>query len=128
MSLSDQQESALTSGGDCFEHYHTVDRVLDHNSLSQLQQLATTVNVTTNVTAKNGQDILLVDTTAASIDVTLPLAMRGMEFIIVKTAAANVLTIILSGTDLIYGASSVTAFVLGTSLHFKAITGGWILI
>lgn len=128
MPLTGYQESTLTSGGDCFDHWHSSDRILTHDDIGQLQRLSAIINVTGNITASFTQDVLLCDTTSTSFTVSLPVAAQGVEIEIVKIVQANTLTIQLSGTDLIYGQSSVLVYNIGTALRFKSITGGWILI
>lgn len=126
--LSPAQESNLTSFGDCFDHWHSSDRVLDHDSLLALQSLAEPVPVTGDITVTTQQDLILVDTSLKNITVTLPLASKGREIEVMKNAEPNMLIVKTSGTDLILGADELRAYNYGTSLRFKAIPFGWIII
>lgn len=126
--LTAQQESSLVSGGDCFEHWHSSDRARTHSDLEQLQQLASVVTVTSDFTVRTGTDFVLADTSLSDLTVTLPRSADGVEMEVVKVATPNILTIALTGADLIYGQSSVLVYNIATALRFKSITGGWILI
>ena len=114
----------LTNGGDCHLHYHQSDRVPRQDTIRGLQFVTRVVSVATAYTIMETDDIVEVSVVAT---VTLPLAKNGREYQVVMTGVGNV-TVNLSGTDLIYGNTSVLLNVQGMSLRFKAITGGWILI
>ena len=126
--LTAAQESNLTSAGDCFEHWHSQDRAVVHSDIGQLQRLGIITEVTSSGDIKLPQDVLLCDTTASSLTISLPVAPKGTEIEIVKTASPNVLTIQPTSPDLIYGQSSVLVYNIGTALRFKSIQGGWILV
>ena len=128
MALTDRQESNLISKGDCFEHWHSEDRVLTHDDVLTLQGLAKATVVIGDITVDSRQDYLLVDTSVLSITVTLPRANQGREIEIMKNATANYLRILTSGTDKIFGLSEVRVYNYGTSLRFKAIPNGWFII
>lgn len=117
--------SSLTGGGDSTEHYHSSDRVPTHDTLSRLQQLARQ-NIlgsgTYYVTDKD--DVLLSGSGGVII---LPAARNGREFEVIMTGDTPV-EVRLTGTDLIYGESSVMLTVKSTALRFKAIAGGWVFI
>ena len=122
--LDPVQESSLVSGGDNFDHWHSSDRVPTHATLQRLQQLVRQTSVTGTYTVVDGDDIILCATGAT---ITFPLAKNGREIEVVMTGVIQVI-INFTGTDLIYGESSVLLEVQGTALHFKAVAGGWILI
>jgi len=126
--LTSAQESSLTSAGDCFDHWHSSDRILDHTSVLSLQGISQVFKVTDDFTVTLNQDIIAVDTTLKDITITLPLTGNGRDIEIIKVASPFKLYVQLSGTDLIYGETLVEMDVLGTSLRFKAILGGWVLI
>lgn len=126
--LTTQQESSLTSGGDCFEHWHSQDRVLSHNSLLQLQQLQNVATVSTNTTLSDINDIVLVDTTGGNVTVNLPPARNGRVYTVVKLSTTNLLTVAASGTDTIDSAASISTTTGWVSRTFKAVTGGWIIV
>lgn len=127
--ISQQQEAELTGGGDCFSHWHSNDRVLDHGSLQQLQQTVRETSVsTTPYAVTDSDDILLVDTAGSSITVNLPRARNGRELYLIKLVAANTMTLQPSGTDTINGAASVAVTIQWTSIKIKAISTGWIVL
>lgn len=117
-------EAELTNGGDCFSHWHSSDRIVDHDDIMRSQELLYQHSVSGTYSVTDQDDILLCATGAT---LTLPLAKTGREFIVVMTGTTNV-TVNFTGTDLIYGESSVLIEQQGTALHFKATTGGWILV
>jgi hypothetical protein len=80
--------------------------------------------VATSYTILESDDIIEVSALAT---VTLPIAKNGREYQVIMTGVGNV-TVQLSGTDQIYGNTSVLMNVQGMSLRFKAISGGWIFI
>lgn len=121
-------DPTLTQGGDCFLHYHSIDRVPDQVFLSALEGVYARRTVTGNTTLTATDDIVLVDTTSGNISVTLPRASNGKEFQVVKTAAAFTLTILPTGADTILGTTSLAVTGRWTSLHFKSVVGGYILI
>ena len=123
--IDPHHEAALVSGGDCFSHWHSTDRVVDHGTLQQLQQLVRETNVTTSPYAVTDSDDILLCGIAATV--TLPLAKNGREIEVIQTGTSNV-TVNLAGADTIYGSTSVLLNVQGMALRFKAITGGWVLL
>lgn len=126
--LSPQQESSLTSRGDCFEHWHSEDRVLRHDDVLAYQSLTVVFDVSTNTVIDDRFDFIRVDTSAGNVDVTLPPAKSGRELEVMKNSAANRLRILPSNSDLILGATEVRVFNYGTSLRFKAVSDGWFII
>ena len=64
--LDPQQESNLTSQGDCFEHWHSQDRIPTHEFKLGLDYLEMYLSVGSGSTTLAGsEDYVLVDTTAA---------------------------------------------------------------
>lgn len=122
--IDPRTESELTSGGDCFAHWHSADRVRTHDDVLRLQELLYEHSVSGTYAITDQDDILLCATGGT---LTLPLAKNGREFEVVMTGTTNV-TVNLTGTDLIYGAASVLLNAQGMALHFKAVPGGWVLI
>ena len=121
-------ESQLVGGGDCFLHWHSSDRVITHSDLRKLQQLDVFRTVTGDSSVLPNDDFILVNTTSASVTVTLPLASASREIEIMKNAAPNRISVVTSGTDTILGVTEARIYNYGTSLRFKAVTGGWIII
>ena len=123
--MDQYQEAVLTGGADCFIHWHSADRVLDHGSLQQLQQVARETSVATTPYVVTASDDILLCSVATTV--TFPLAKNGREIEVVMSGTGNV-TVNFAGTDTVYGSASVLLNVQGMALRFKAITGGWILI
>lgn len=121
MTLDVRQESELISGGDTRLHYHLEDRVTN----AQLQELARVTNVST-ATYSVGQFDDFVNVSVACT-VTLPVAKNGREIQVTRTGDFDV-TVTPSGTDTICGDVAVILNVKWTSLNFKAVSGGWIII
>ena len=128
MSLSPQQESTLVSGGDCFDHWHSSDRVRTHDDILTMQALAKATLVSSDTTITSKQDYLIVDTSSGNVTVTLPFSNNGREIEIMKNAQANYLSIVPFGDDVILKSKEVRVFNYGTSLRFKGFTGGWIIV
>jgi hypothetical protein len=124
MTLDARQEQELTGCGDTMLHYHLADRATN----AQLQSTVRQTTVTVSRALTESDDILLVDTTAGSVTLTLPLAKGGKEYSAVKVVAANSMLLACSGTDTICGDTSLTATVCWTSIHIKASNGSWIIL
>ena len=125
--LTEQQESNLVSGGDCPDHWHSQDRVLDRSSLLTLQSLARAYETNDSMTVTDTMDYVIVDTSAANVTITLPRSHNGREIEVMKNAAPNYLRILTSNTDKILGYSEIRVYNYGTALRFKAISTGWII-
>lgn len=128
MAISSEEESQLTNGGACDLHFHPNDRIVQHDQLDQLQSVKTIRNISSSYTATYRDDILIVDTTSGNLTVTIPLSKGFKEFTIVKSVAANVLTVVFSGGQLMFGLSSITITVQADLRTLKAIVGGYIRI
>jgi hypothetical protein len=91
-------------------------------------------SVTADHTVGTADGVILVDTTGGDIEVFLPeisddLVAEKYEVEIVKTAAANTLTITpLGATDTIVGEPDAIVTIQWTALRFRATTGNWVLI
>ena len=121
---ADQLPIELVGGGDCQLHYHRSDRTARQDFLHGLQTVTRERTVAAGETIQDSDDVVLCATGGTR---TLPTARNGREYEIVMTGTSNV-TVALSGTDTIYGATTVSMTAQGMALHFKAITGGWIII
>ena len=118
----------LSQGAENFTHYHTPE-ALSQSDGAELQAAATQNTITaTTYTATARDDYILCDTTSNNITVTLPAAAQGREFEVVKTATANRLDVIPTGTDTILWSTGVSIYNRGTAIRFKATTGNWIAI
>jgi hypothetical protein len=112
---------SLVGGGDCFEHYHSTDRVPTHYTLKQLQTLVKVKKISANYAVDPTDDIILVDTTSGVITATLPTANNGNEITVIRIAGANNVVVARSGTDTINGATSVTISTSYTPKTYKAM-------
>jgi hypothetical protein len=128
MELDDRQISELTGTGECYLHWHPDDRVVTNDTVKGVASQALVTSVSTNTSIGYSPDIVLVDTSAGNITITVPLAKSGNEVKIVKVAAPNTLTIQLSGSDLVYSNTNILVYTIGTALHLKGVDGGYILI
>lgn len=124
--LDSYQEQQLTGAGDTLLHHHLSDRIPTHDTLVQLEVLATRRTVTTDpYTVTEADDILLCPSGGT---LNFPASKNnGREYEVVMTGTDPV-TVVLNGSDLVYGSSSVLLSVQGTALRFKAVSGGWIFI
>lgn len=116
----------LSGGSENYEHYHPEDRIPTHDTLSRLQNVASQRTITTTpYTATYNDDHLLV---GATCSVTMPSARAGKELEITMTSSGTSVTILPNGSDTLVGYTSVVITQQWTSLRFKAISGGWIII
>jgi len=126
--LTELQESNLTSYGNCFEHYHLEDRVVDRPKVLAIQELSPVKEITSSFACDDRWDYVVADTTSANITVTLPLAGNGREIEVTKFAAPHYVSIVPTGSDTITGATEVRLFSQWNSVRLKAITGGWVIV
>jgi len=126
--LTPQQESNLTSNGDCLEHYHLDDRRIDRPKVLEIQNQSPVKEIAADFTVDNRWDFIVVDTTSANVIVTLPLAGNGREIEITKSVAPHYVSIVPTGTNTIIGSTEVRIYNQWTSIRFKAINGGWIIV
>lgn len=109
----------------------------------QLEQLFARIDVdvtkqetsvtSTTYTAAREDSLLLCDTSLNNITITFDTLtdemIRGRyEIEVVKLVAANILTIVPTGTDPILGDTSVVLTVATTAIRFRATTQGWVAI
>lgn len=92
-----------------------------------------TYTATASMTLSDEDEVVLVDTSSASLVVTLPEISDDMirekrEFEVVKTSAANTLTITPGGTDTLVGETDARVTAQWTALRFRAASGNWVLI
>ena len=77
--------------------------------------------------------LLLVDTTAGSVAITLPESTDDLIDVrhtvnIKKTVAANTITLTPSGADTVDGAASMALTAINSAVTLRAVLGGWIAI
>lgn len=90
-------------------------------------------SLTSDKTLDSLDDIVLVDTSAGDVTVTLPeisdaMVRNKQEFEVVKIAATNALYIEPTGTDTILGEPDAVVTDQWTALRFRATTGNWVVI
>jgi len=119
-------EDQLTNTGDCHLHYHSADRMPTHDTVGRLQDVANRVYpVGSTYIATDKDDFILCNQTCT---ITLPRAVAGREYEVTMLFAPGTVTVVPTGTDTVMGTTSCYTTVQWTSMRFKAITGGWILI
>ena len=125
MTLRDDQESSLVSGGDCFIHWHSSDRVITHDDLTTLIESETyksVINGTTVIPA--GVNYVLADSTAGDSNLTIAAAGLGLAMTVVKLVAGNDV-IVTPAAGLINGSASYTMTAAYEVAKFKALGGNY---
>ena len=124
--INPQQEQQLTSSGECYLHYHPDDRVPTHDTLNRLQNLAAPQSFSgTEKTLTYSDDYIECHVTCT---ITLPRSRAGKEFEVTVMEDGITVSIVPTGTDTVQGTDLVYSSIQWTSLRFKSITGGYILI
>ena len=123
--LSVEQESALTSQGDCYEHYHSSDRLItseDGITLNAIERSASFVNGTHSIPS----DVVyvLANSTSGNVNLTLPNPSKKLSVTVIKTVAGNSV-IINTPSGTINGVSSYTMTSAYQTAKFKAINGNY---
>ncbi len=86
-------------------------------------------DVSSDTVLNRGAGIILADTSATSITLTLPPSNDdGWECEIVKVFPQNRVIIVPSGTDTLVGETSVEVYVQWTALRFRAVSDGYIIV
>lgn len=124
--LLPDEHQELTGGGECGLHWHAPNR--DHSVLEILQETHKVVSVTADYTMNVNDDIVVADTTAGNVTITLPPSKGQREYVAVKAKTANLLIVNFSGTENCFGQTSFNVVTLGDTLKFKCYGGGWIKI
>lgn len=119
-----QQEEQLTQGGECFLHYHPDDRTPTHDTLNRLQDLASCVDTTADYAMSYENDHVQA---SGTLTVTFPPARAGKEFEVTNIGTGTV-TVVPTSPDTVQGTTSVYTSTQWTSLRFKAVADGWVLI
>ena len=122
--MIDDIPPSLLDGSDCPLHYHSSDRTPRQDFLHGLQLVTRIREIAVDYTLDDNDDIVVV---TAGGDMTLPLSRGGREYEVVA-GDSTAFYVYFTGTDTLYGNTDVYVAVQGTALHFKAISGGWILI
>jgi len=126
MALDSFQEQQLTGAGDTLLHYHLADRLRTHDTVVQAQLAATFRAPPSDPYTVTESDLFLYCPNGETL--TMPLSKaNGREFEVIMTGTDPV-TVNLSGSDTVYGETSVYIEIQGTALRFKAVSGGWVFI
>jgi hypothetical protein len=121
-------EAQLTGGGDTLLHYHLADRVPTHDTLLGVQSVAKVRTISSDYTCTQQDDIVLCDTSAGVVNVTLPPATGGKILIFKKRAANHTLNIYPVGSDTIDDLSVQSLTTKCASITVKAVGFGWMII
>lgn len=129
MELTDTQFNQLTQGGECQIHSHP-RHIMDADDFFNDEAAWPLREISANYTVRPNDGIVLVDTSAGNVTITLPHNDFNKEYQIVKVADPYVLTIVPTAPDTILGEVGVTVTAKLTSLHFKMDTknDNWFLI
>lgn len=98
----------------------------DHRHLETLQSIESVRTVTSSTAADYNDDIIVADTSAGNVTVTLPKSRGGKKFCIIKGSAANTLVVDFSGGETMLGITSVTITSLADARWFKGVQQGYI--
>lgn len=123
--LTEFEREQLVSKGPCNLHTHEVN-LNEHKHVVSLQALEVVVTVTANHVADYREDIILVDTSAGNVTITLPPSRGGKKFYILKTKAANAVTVQFTGGETLLGAASYSLSAQAEGRWFKGVYEGYI--
>lgn len=98
----------------------------DHRHLETLQSIEVVTTVTSNHLVEYREDIIIADTSAGNITVTLPKSRGGKKFCVIKSNAANTVTVNFTGGETLLGIVSVTITSLADRRWFKGVPEGYI--
>lgn|SRR5574337_509646 len=126
--LSAEQFAQLVGNGECHIHSHPKEQ-LDFSDRLELMVAEPDRGISSNTTLTKADELVKVDTTTANVTITLPPADKGREFQIVKIATPNVAYVVPTAPDTVLGsATGVVIYNQFTSIHLKAVSGGYILV
>jgi hypothetical protein len=121
--LTSDQERRLTGGGDCHDHFHSIDRVRVYSDIAALQKLEVVRTPPTgSYTVGAADDFIEADNYGPY---QLPKAKDGRIVEIVMKTDTPVRINMFSG-DTFYGETSILLEEKTTAIRLKAVTGGWI--
>lgn len=127
--LDDYAESMLAGGGDCPLHWHSADRAVTHAQwLQYIQNESSASFINGASTIDPSTDYVFVDSTAGNATLMLPAPSLNTSVTIVRTSAANVVTLD-SPTGNINGAATyvipATAY---AHVKVKALNGNYFVV
>lgn len=100
--------------------------LVEHRHLDKLQEIEVVKYISGNYQVEYRDDILVVDSSAATVTVTLPKARGGKVFQILKQSAANTVVIVPSVGDTILGQSSFVLSEKNQTRRMKAVKNGYL--
>lgn len=122
-------ESMLTSGGDCPLHWHSADRQATHEQWLQYIQNESSLSVANGAsTIPADIDYVLVDTSAGSATLMLPDPSRKISVTVLRTSAANVVTIDAPTGNINGAATYVIPATAYAKAKFKAIGSNYYVV
>jgi hypothetical protein len=85
---------------------------------------------TTSTAFTFSDDVIVADTTAGDITLTLPVAStnQGRRFTAKKLVAGNDVIVAADGSELIDGAADVTLTTVASSVTVQSVGDGWIVV
>jgi hypothetical protein len=113
--------SQLVSGGEI--NLHTHPHTVTNDQRQRMQQLENVEFVSANWSATRESDFIFVDSTSGAVAITLPEARAGQHITVSRTAGANNVTLLPTGTDTINGAPSKVISATNVPVRLKAIVG-----
>lgn len=129
MTLTIDQEQRLTGGGDCSDHFHMSDRLRTHSDVVALDALEDFIQITADYTfSRKMFEYVLADATTGNIALVLPDANMKMKVAVVKTTAANTITVSAPNTATINGAATYPMTAAYAKATFKAINGNYYVV
>lgn len=127
--LSEDQVSQLTRFSECFLHQHP-RHIMDADDVYNNQAARIIKVISADYTLLPNDEIIMVDTSAGNITITLPHSDFRKEYQIVKTEDAFTIIIVPIAPDTILGETGVSVTAKLTSLNFKhdSVRNNWFLI
>lgn len=124
--LDDVQYNELTGGGPTDLHHHPKNVVRE--DIIQYQDATRLRTVSADYAVTYEDDVVIVDTSAGNVTVTLPLALGQKEFTIVKASTLNTVIIHFSGGQTCFTIVAFTLTNLADTKRLKGFNGNWTTI
>ena len=122
-------ESMLTSGGDCPLHWHSADRQTTHEQwLQYIQNESSLSLVNGSSTIPTDIDYVLVNTASGNATLMLPDPSHQTSVTIIRTSAANVVTVDAPTGNINGAATYVIPATAYAKAKFKAIGGNYYVV
>ncbi len=104
------------------EHFHKSDRFPSRDTLQWFNSLENVRNISADYIVGDKDDILIVDTTSADVEITLPPSRNGRRLLISNYEGINDVVLTPDGAETVNWALVPP----GESGQLKAINGGWL--